>query len=211
MADTLTVTKRTDVGSRASQRLRCNGSLPVVLYGHGEPSVSLSVTYDEFNKTQRHSAKVFELAGEEKGQALLQDMQWDTFGRYVLHADLLRISADDRVHIEVEVATKGEAPGEAEGGNLVWVNHKVDIEVAPSNIPESLHVDLSKVQIGSTVTAGDIFDLPEGAVLQTAPERVILNCSAPKSEEEEDATALGAVEPEVIGKKAEDDSDGGDS
>jgi len=208
MSETLNVTKRTAVGSRASNQLRSQGQCPAVLYGHNEPAVSLSLPYDQLSLTLRHGAKVVELTGDEKGQALLQDLQWDTFGRYVLHADLLRIAAGERVHVEIEVEGKGEAPGESEGGILTWVNHSVEIEVTPANIPEKLHIDLSLVHLGDTVTAEAITDLPEGATLITASERVLLNCVAPKGEEEpeEDAGATGA-EPEVIGEKSGDEGE----
>lgn len=208
MSETLTVTKRTTVGSRASNQLRSQGQCPAVLYGHNEPAVSLSLPYDQLSLTLRHGAKVVELTGDEKGQALLQDLQWDTFGRYVLHADLLRIAAGERVNVEIAVEAKGDSPGEADGGILTWVNHSVEIEVTPANIPEKLHIDLSSVNIGDTVTADSIIDLPEGATLITAPERVLLNCVAAREEEEQtDEVAVTGAEPEVIGQKSDDEGD----
>lgn len=208
MSETLNVKKRNELGSRASNRLRSEGLCPAVLYGHNEPSVSLAVPYDQIAATLRHGAKVVQLAGDEKGQALLQDLQWDTFGRYLLHADLLRISAGERVTVEIPVEAKGDAPGEEEGGIITWVNHSVEIEVTPANIPENLHVDLSSVNIGDTVTASSIIDLPEGAELVTAAERVLLNCVPPMAEEptEESAADTGA-EPELVGKKDEDEAE----
>lgn len=212
MSEMLNVKKRSATGSRASNRLRSEGRCPAVLYGHNEPSVSLSLVYDELATTLRHGAKVVDLAGDEKGQALLQDLQWDTYGRYVLHADLLRISAGERVHVEIAVEAKGEAPGEQEGGVLTWVNHAVEIEVTPASIPEKLHIDLSAVNIGDTVTADAIFDLPDDATLLTAPERVLLNCVPPMADEPEEAEAAAAAgaEPELVGKKDEDAEAGGD-
>ncbi len=212
MSETLNVKKRKSTGTRASNRLRSEGRCPAVLYGHNEASVSLSLAYDELSATLRHGAKVVELAGDEKGQALVQDLQWDTFGRYVLHADLLRIAADERVHVEIAVEAKGEAPGEKEGGVLTWVNHSVEIEVTPAAIPEKLHIDLAEVNLGDTVTADAVIDLPSGAKLLTPPERVLLNCVTPKVDEEpEGAEAVaGSAEPELVGKKTEDDGSGGD-
>lgn len=210
MSETLTVKKRESTGSRASSRLRSEGRCPAVLYGHNEPAVSLSLPYDELSATLRHGAKVVDLAGDEKGQALVQALQWDTFGRYVLHADLLRISAGERVHVEIPVEGKGQAPGEDEGGILTWVNYSVEIEVTPANMPEKLHINLTTVHIGDTVTADAIFDLPEGAKLLTAPERVLLNCVQPMGEEEpaegEGGESAGA-EPELVGKKDADNEE----
>lgn len=212
MSETLNVKKREQVGSRASDRMRSEGLLPAVLYGHNEPSVSLAVPYEEMTTTLRHGAKVVQLVGDEEGQALLQDLQWDTFGRYLLHADLLRISAGERVTVELPVEAKGEAPGEADGGILTWVNHSVEIEVTPANIPEKLHVDLASVNIGDTVTASSIIDMPEGAKLITAPERVLINCVQPMAEEaadEDEAAGDAGAEPELVGKKDDEDSEAG--
>lgn len=206
MSETLNVKKREKIGSRASDRLRSEGLCPAVLYGHNEPSVSLAVPYEELSSTLRHGAKIVQLAGDEKGQALLQDLQWDTFGRYVLHADLLRVSAGERVHVEIPVEAKGQAPGEDEGGMMTWVNHSVEIEVTPANVPEKLHIDLTKVHLGDTVTASAVIDLPEGAKLVTDPDRVLLNCVAPLAEEpEEEAAGVTGAEPELVSKKSDEE------
>ncbi|MGI9455583.1 MAG: 50S ribosomal protein L25, partial [Aeoliella sp.] len=162
----------------------------------------------------RHGAKVVEMQGDEQGQALLQAMQWDTFGRYVVHADLLRIAEGERVHVVIEVETKGQSLGESEGGSLTWVNHAVEIDVAPADIPERLTIDISSVNIGDTVTAADIIDLPADATLLTAPERVLLNCVPPMMEEEEEPSETTGAEPEIIGQKDTEEGDesaGGDS
>lgn len=210
MSETLNVKKRTKVGSRDSSRLRSEGLCPAVLYGHNEPSVSLAVPYEQLAATLRHGAKVVDLAGDEKGQALLHELQYDTFGRYVLHADLLRIAKGERVTVEIGVEGKG-APSGDEEGVLNWVNHSVEIECTPANIPEKLHVELSDLKVGDTVTADAIVDLPEGATLVTAPERVLVNYTPPMAEEEpEESTAAASDEPEVIGEsndkeKAEDE------
>lgn len=207
MAESLHVKKRTDVGSRASLRLRRDGKLPAVLYGHNEPSVSLTLGADQLSTALRHGAKVVELAGDEKGQALLQDLQWDTFGRYVLHADLLRIKAGEKVTVEIEVTGKGEAPGEAEGGMVTWVNHSVEIEVAPADIPDHLLIDMTKLAaIGDGLTAADIQNLPAGATLVTPAETLLVHCvaQAMEAEADEEGTATGA-EPEVISQKSDGD------
>lgn len=207
MSEVLKVKKREDRGSRASNRLRCEGRCPAVLYGHNEPAVSLSLASDELSATLRHGAKIVQLAGDLDEQALLQSLQWDTFGRNVLHVDLLRVAKGEKIKVEIEVVGKGDAPGENDGGILTWINHSVEIEVIPSKVPEKLHVSLSELQIGGTLTASDIFDLPEGAELVTAPERVIVNCVPPAAEpdEAEGAEAPTGAEPEVIGKKEGDE------
>jgi large subunit ribosomal protein L25 len=101
MADLLHVKKRTAYGKRNNVRLRRQGHLPAVLYGHGEEAVSLMLAADEFEASLRHGAKVVDLDGDASGKALLQDVQWDTFFQHVLHVDLLRVRAGERAQTRI--------------------------------------------------------------------------------------------------------------
>ncbi len=206
--ETLTVEKRSDSGKLATRRLRREGRLPAIIYGHNEPSVSLSVCADQFSATLRHGAKVVQLAGDLQEQALLHDIQWDTFGREVLHIDFLRVSKGERVKVEIEVVGRGDAPGEHEGGVITWSHHVVEIEVTPADIPERLHLDMTKLQLSGSLSAADIFDLPPGATLVTPQDQVLVSCSRAAADEEDLAPGATGAEPEVI-KKGKDDSDEG--
>src|SRR5690606_23263883 len=108
--ETLTVEKRTESGKLATRRLRREGRLPATIYGHNEPAISLSVCADQLSATLRHGAKVVQLKGDLQEQALLQEIQWDTYAREVLHVDLLRVAKGERVKVEIEVAGRGDAP-----------------------------------------------------------------------------------------------------
>lgn len=208
--ETLNVQKRTESGSLAARRLRRTGKLPAILYGHNEPAVSLAIEVDQLQASLRHGAKVVQLAGDLQEQALLQDVQWDTFGREVLHVDLLRVSRGERVHVEIEVVGRGESAGEREGGLVTWVQHSVEIEVTPNEIPDRLHIDLNKLEMGESRTAGDIFDLPEGATLLSSPELVMVTCTRPAGDVDEDGSLPSEVEPEVIKKDRKDSDDEGE-
>lgn len=214
MPDLLEVQSRPKVGKRHNQRLRATGRLPAVLYGHGEGSVSLTVRVDQLRSVLRHGGQIVQLKGEADGQALVQDTQWDTFGNRLLHVDLLRVDAKELLHVEVPVETRGEAPGENEGGLLEHVRHTVEVETTPANIPEKLFLDISGLHINESLTAADLDELPEGVKLLTEPERVIINCAQPVPEAEEDegeGVTAAAGEPEVIGAKDEEDQEEGES
>ncbi|HYO25382.1 MAG TPA: 50S ribosomal protein L25 [Lacipirellulaceae bacterium] len=208
MADTLEVSKRTETGKRCNWRLRCTGHLPGIIYGHGEEPVMVSVPADQLRATLRHGHKVVDLAGAASGQALLQDVQWDTFQQHLVHVDLLRVDANERVTVEVPLLLKGEAPGEHDGGVVNHLVHYVEIETSPIHIPEALHININHLALDASLTVGDIYDLPEGATLITDAKAVAVQCEEPAAEDEEVALADGA-EPEVIGRKA-DDEDGED-
>lgn len=206
MSDTLTVQQRDFTGKRRNHRLRLEGKLPGIIYGHGEAPQSVIVPADQLRATLRHGHKVVDLAGAASGQALLQHVEWDTFQQHLIHVDLLRVDASERVTVEVPLLLRGEAPGEKEGGVVAHLLHYVEIETSPIAIPESLHININHLALNQSLTVADILDLPEGATLVTDPETVAVQCEEPAPEEEAEAVAAGA-EPEVIGRKASEDEE----
>jgi large subunit ribosomal protein L25 len=202
MSEVLEVAKRELHGKLNNGRLRRTGKLPAVLYGHGEPPVSLTINADDLEATLRHGAKVVDLKGAADGQALLQQIQWDTFQQHVLHIDLLRVDAKDRVEVEVDLLLRGEAPGEHEGGVVEHLVHRLEVETDPGHIPDSLHLSINHLHLGGSLKISDIIDLPEGAKVLGDQDIVLVQCVEPTEAPEETAMADGA-EPEVIGRKAE--------
>ena len=209
MAEQLKVEKRKSFGKRNNERLRRAGRLPAVLYGPGEECLSHTLAADQFQASLRHGAKVVDLNGDAEGKALLQDVQWDTFFQQVLHVDLLRVRAGEKVKIDVPVELRGEAAGVRDGGVLEQVIHSIEIEVALDVIPDKLHLNVKNLQIGDHLTAKDIVDLPPGATILSDEEEMIVHCVKRAEEEEEAAEAEeGAVaEPEVISKGKQDEEE----
>lgn len=209
MSDTLQVEKRDFTGKRRNHRLRLEGKLPGIVYGHGEEPVSVIVPADQLRATLRHGHKVVELQGAATGQALLQNVEWDTFQQHLIHVDLLRVDASERVEVEVPLLIRGEAPGEHEGGVVEHIVHHIEIETSPLAIPDALHISVKNLHLNGTLTLADIYDLPEGAKLITDPKTVAVTCHEPAAEVEEEA-GTGAAEPEVIGRKAAEDEEAAD-
>ena len=211
MSELLHVEQRKTIGKRNNERLRRSGRLPAVLYGHGEDPVSLTLAADQFEASLRHGAKVVDLDGAASGKALLQDIQWDTFYQQVLHVDLLRVMAGERVTVEVPIELRGEAPGSREGGVIEQMIHSIEIEVALDVIPDKLHINIKNLQIGDHLTAKDIIDLPEGATILSDEDAMIVHCVTPTIDEEEAAAEEAAAgEPEVIGKGKEGEEEEGE-
>lgn len=204
MSDTLQIERRESRGKRNNFRLRVQGIVPGIVYGHGEEPVAVTVPAEQLRASLRHGAKVVDLAGAATGQALLQDVQWDAFQQHVLHVDFLRVDASERVEVEVPLLLRGEAPGEKAGGVVEHIVHHVEIETSPIAIPEALHISINHLELNQSLTLADILDLPEGAKLVTDPKTVAVQCHEPAPEEEEEAAAPGA-EPELIGRKPADE------
>lgn len=201
MAEVFHVKKRDVTGKRRIRRLRAGGVVPAVLYGHGEACVNLAIGADEVKAMIRHGARVVDLEGAVNEKAFVRDLQWDTFGIDVLHLDLTRVSADERVTVEVVVELKGIAPGTTEGGVVDHLTHTVEIECLVVAIPDKVILRLGDLQLDGHLNA-DKIELPEGAVLVTDADTVIVTCAKPLEQPEGGAPAAEGAEPEVIGRKA---------
>jgi len=208
MSDVLEVSERELLGKLNSRRLRAEGIVPAVLYGHGEKSVSLKLPAIQLRASLRHGAQVVDLKGAAKGQALLQDIQWDTFQQHILHVDLLRVDAKELVKVEVPIVLRGEAPGENEGGVVEFLHHSIEIETSVASIPDNLHISLKNLHLGGSFKAADIEDMPAGATIVGNADAVLVQCVEPAAEVEGEAAGATGVEPEVIGQKDSDEEGG---
>jgi large subunit ribosomal protein L25 len=203
MSEVLTVKVRDSYGKRNNRRLRLAGDVPAILYGHGEANISLTVPVDALRAAIRHGTRVVDLQGAVQEKAFIRDLQWDTYGNEVLHLDLTRVSADEKLQVEVPVEVRGEAPGTRSGGIVEHVVHQVEIECLAIAIPEKLSINIKGLEVGQHLMAKHI-ELPAGVVLISDPEEIIVNCHLPREEGELAAPGTEGAEPEVIGRKAED-------
>lgn len=204
MSEVLEVKKRDLVGKLNNSRLRRAGKLPAVLYGHGKECLSLEVSADDLKSSLRHGAKLVQLKGAADGQALLQDIQWDTFQQHVLHVDLLRVEAQDRVKVNVDLLLRGEAPGEHEGGVVEHLVHFLEIETDPGHIPDHLHVSINQLHLGEELRISDIEDLPAGATVLGEPDMILVHCVEPTVLPEVEETGTDGAEPEIIGGRQDE-------
>src|SRR3972149_742014 len=211
MANLLRVEPRQTFGKWNNRRLRREGRLPAILYGHGEEPVSLTLGADQLEAVVRHGAKVVDLDGAASGKALLQDVQWDTFFSHVLHVDLLRVVAGEKVTVEVAIELRGESPGTRDGGILEQLIHSVEIEVQLDLVPDKLCVNVNQLQVGSELLVKDVAGVPAGATLLPDADEVGVQCSLPVvgAEGAAEEAAEGGAEPEVIGKGKEDGEEEG--
>jgi large subunit ribosomal protein L25 len=206
MSDTLQVTLRTSTGSREARRLRRDGMVPAILYGHGEACVGLAAKREDVEAAVRHGSRVVNLAGAVKTGALIRDLQWDTFGVKPLHVDFLRVSASDRIRVKVPVELKGECPGQRAGGTVNLVLHELELECTADHVPERVHAPVGHLEVGHAVKIRDL-ELPEGVRAVLDAEETVVTCTIAGKKAAEEAAA-GTAEPEVIGRKAEEEEAG---
>jgi large subunit ribosomal protein L25 len=204
MAETLNVKTRDARGKREARRLRRTGSIPAVLYGHGEANCSLVVGAVEMSAVVRRGGRVVELKGAVNEKALIRDLQWDTYGIEVMHVDFTRVSEHERIEVKVLVELRGQAAGVKDGGVVEHFVHEVEIECEALAIPDKLELNISELKIGESLTAADLH-LPPGVTLVSDPGAVLVHCVEAREEEEVAGPAGGVAEPEIIGRKPEEE------
>ena len=207
MTDVLHVTLREQLGTAPTRRLRRAGRIPAILYGHHEANVALSIPASDVEAVVRHGGKLVDLKGGVSEKALIRAVQWNPYGNEVLHVDLTRVSEQERVNVMVALELRGEAPGIKQGGMLEHHVFELEIECPAGDIPEKLVAPLKHLQLGESITAGQI-ELPPHVTLLTPADTVVVNCHAvgPLVEPELEPTG-GPAEPEVIGRKPDEDEE----
>lgn len=208
MAETLLLTTqaRAGSGSREAQRVRKGGSIPAIVYGHKETPETISVLQEQLDYAIRHHARMLELQlGGKKQLVLVQDIQYDHLGKEILHADFLRVSATDTIHLTVPVELRGVAVGTKGGGVLIQPLHNLHIECLVSARPESIRVKIDDLQVGQAIHVREL-QIPEGVKILHDAEAVVVQVKQPAAVVETTATGVpveGGAEPEVITKKKE--------
>lgn len=163
MIETIEVTKRDTLGSRAMIKIREKGMIPAILYGHGEDNLCLTLPLDTVNKLIKHGTKLVNLTGAVSDTALLRAVQWSSMGDRVIHVDFARVSQSEAVDVTIPIHLHGEAPGASTAaGQLRFVVHEVTIRCPAGKIPEFLTCDISTLQIGMAIHVNEL-KLPEGA------------------------------------------------
>lgn len=187
--------------------LRNDGFIPSVVYGYNTESTPIAVKEGELLKTLREVGRngVIKLeVGGKQLNVVLNDFQEDALKGDIRHADFLAIDMSEELEVDVTVHLVGESVGEKEGGVVQQPNREVTIKVKPSDIPESLEVDISGLQIGETITVADVREKSKFEILSDDDFALVL-ISAPRTEAEmeelEADTGAADAEPEVIGDK----------
>jgi large subunit ribosomal protein L25 len=211
MAETvvLNTEKREGRGTRLAAKLRKTNKVPCVVYGHKLATLSLSVDHDLFLSAVRHGARVVDLTidgGVEKAQIV--EVQWDHLGKDVLHVDFKRVSADERIEVEVPIELKGIAPGAAGGaGVLDQPLHTLRITCPAISVPDSIRVAINELQLNQSIYVKDL-KLPEGVEVLNDPDAIIVHVTETKGEPEPAAEEAASAEPEVISARKKEEGEG---
>ncbi|WP_336824295.1 50S ribosomal protein L25/general stress protein Ctc [Sporosarcina sp. USHLN248] len=198
--------KSREVKTRSAlNALRKDGYIPSVVYGYQTESTPIAIQERDLISTLREVGRNGVIKLNVDGKVLnvvLGDYQEDALKGDIRHADFLAINMTEELEVEVTVHLTGESIGEKEGGIVQQPNREVTIKVKPSDIPENIEVDVSNLQIGETISVGDIRQKSKFEILND-DDFALVSISAPRTEEELDEADATDGEPEVIGEKEE--------
>jgi large subunit ribosomal protein L25 len=218
------VEKRLTTGKNAANRLRAQDQIPAVLYGGGKDMETWSLqvprkTLATLLNKGLHGNAIFKLNLKGTSQTrhvMIRDLTLDPVSRKMLHVDFVRVLLDRKLRVKSEIAIEGVPSGvKNAGGILNIVTHEILIECLPADIPDSVKVDVSAMEMHDSLRVSDLKLGDRIKVLENA-DRVIAHVGVPKAEEVAAPAAVEAVgvegavavaaEPEVIkkGKKEEE-------
>jgi large subunit ribosomal protein L25 len=210
----LTVDERSERGSRASRRLRRAGLVPGVIYGGDDEPTSFKVDARELHRALHEGSAVLdiELGSGKTRPVIVKDQQFHPVRGEVVHIDLLQVRLDETIQSTVAVELEGveNAPGVREGGVLEHVTRELNIEALPTDIPESVVVDVSRLEMLATMTLGEVAAPPAVTLLDDPDETVIATITPPSKVEEpvvEEETELVGEEGEAV-EGAEGEAEG---
>jgi len=220
MAYTVKATQRTDTGKGKVGRLRRNGSLPAVMYGHGEPSLMLALSNHEFNRLLdriRGHSPIVEVEIDERPaqKCVIKTLQRNPITGNLLHVDFQKVHPGEKVTMNVPVIVTGSAEGVKQGGMLDHILRTVPVRAAIDAIPEHFEVDVTALKIDHSIHIKDLgrtdleYTLPLDSPIVTvlSPRKLT---ETPTAAEAAAAAEAGPTEPEVITEKkpAEEEAEG---
>ena len=198
---------RTSAGTTVSKALRKAGKVPATIYGRHQAPQSLQLDAHTLalalgKGTGEHVLVNLEISGGGSTLALVQDVQHHPLKRHILHLDFHALKDDEKMHTTVPVIGQGEPAGVKTGGGLLeHIIRALDVECLPKDLPDSIIVDVSGLNIGDSIHVNQIA-LPNGVTARNAEDAIVFHCVAPTVEVEAAPAAEGAAgEPEVLKEK----------
>jgi large subunit ribosomal protein L25 len=212
---TLTAEAGRETGSSSTRRLRAQGKIPGVVYGHGSDPISVAVVAREFQIAMSGEAGLNTLLSLEVGSqnflTLARDIQHHPFRNVVTHVDFQIVSRDEVISAEIPINLVGEPIEVHHGDGIVDQQlFTLAIKAKPADIPPSVDIDISGLTIGAALHVSDI-TVPRGVELETDPEATVVAGQPPRvqatAEEEAEAAGIGAETADAAPSESSGEAD----
>ncbi len=192
---------RSDLGKAATRRMRHAGQIPAVIYGDDKEPTSITMVHDDLYHNLDDEAFYSHILSIDvdgtREDVVLKDLQRHPAKDKILHADFQRVSSKNaiKMHVPLHFVNDDAAPGIKLGGALNRLMASVEISCLAAQLPESLEVDLTGMEIGDSVRLSQI----------TLPEGVEITALARGADHDQ---AVATVQKTRGSKAAADDSEG---
>ena len=211
----LDIFKRDALSKSSVKALRSEKSIPGIFYSYNsKESIPFYITNDTLNLARKSGARIFNInVGDKKQTVIFKSIQYHPVTDQIMHLDLYGVNMDQEVTVKVQLILIGNAVGVInEGGVLVQSLNEIEINCLPGNIPENLEVDISNLNLGDSLRAGDI-NLDEKFALSTDEMQTIASVTQAMKEEEVKTEEDEEVDSaDIVAEESSDDSsDSGDS
>ena len=211
MSTVIEATKR-ETGARSIlTEVRNNGGIPANVYGYKTAAMPIQVDAKHVLKEMQTNGQnaVFKLKVEGKTvNAVINEIQRCALKGDVKHIDFQAINMSEEIEVEVPVTFVGQATGVKEGGVLTQPNRDIKIKVKPSDIPESIEIDVSNLGVGDTLSLADVREKIHFEVVQDDDYTLATITPPTKVEEGTTSDNLTADDVEAIGEKLDPDRPG---
>lgn len=164
--------ERKEFGKEKVKQVRESGKIPVVLYGKGKDTLSLSVNAQEFRKHLTHGKgknNIFTLTCKGKDYpAVPYEIQLHPINKDILHVDMKLVNEKEKVRVHVPIRKKGIAIGAKKGGKFDQKLEMLILKLLPNEIPREIIVDVSRLDVGQEICVKDIMLPPSAEVVKTS-------------------------------------------
>jgi len=199
-------------GSSDSRRLRTDGKIPAVVYGHGMDPLSVSVDRRELRQALSGAAgmnTILDLTVDGTVYpSLIKDIQRHPVKRSVQHIDFIQVNLNEEIVVSIPIRLEGEAKDVSANSGLVDLTmQELEVRTTPRNIPDGVTIDITEMTMDSVIRVEDL-PLPSGVTAEADPDApvvTVLTMRTPVLDAEEEAAAEAAAAAE-----GEDGGDGGD-
>lgn len=204
--------KRDLIGSAHMKKIRANGDVPAVLYGHNVEGMNLTVNAIELDKIFAKAGESTVIQVDVEGDvrnALIHAVTRNALGQMFTHVDFYQVNMNEKITAEVEVVFEGVAPAEKALGGVVMKNiSHIAVHCLPKDLPHHIVVDLTKLATFDDMIRVSDLTVDAAVEIEHAMDDVVVSVAPPRSEAEMDALNTEVVADvdsvEVDGKKPED-------
>lgn len=191
---------REGVGKSATKKVRNAGNVPATVYGLGDPK-NIAIPYNDIKKAL-YSPETYIINLDVEGAStstIIQEAQYHPMTDNIVHVDFLRISDEQPVEVKLPIKLVGNAKGVLSGGKLVALMRKIKVRGIPSQLPDRVEINISKLELGQTITVSQAN--VEGLEITSPASAGIAVVDIPRAVRQAQQAEKEAAAKEAKGKK----------